>query len=225
MADFKAHITSGVVVGGGVGVAGLVHYGLRLPEAFSLAIIAMAGSLLPDIDSDTGRSLELLFDGLSILIPTLLLPMVFHLIGRRSPDLLCYFVLMFLMIRLGLFTLVKRLTVHRGILHSIPFTLLAAESVYLLFAGEGRLYALLAALSMGMGCLTHLVIDEVNAVSYRFGFPIFNRSSGSALAFFSSSLSATLVVYLLVIVLGWCIWSGVSAMDLLLQKCPHFFII
>jgi hypothetical protein len=57
-----------------------------------------------------------------------------------------------------------------------------------------------------IGFLSHLILDEIWAVDFM-GFKVkFNKYAGSALKFWSSSVTATVATYALLAVLGILAW-------------------
>jgi membrane-bound metal-dependent hydrolase YbcI (DUF457 family) len=216
MAAFNKHLNSGLIAGLAAGMVGSFYYGVQPAECGTLVILAITGALLPDIDSDTGRPLELMFEWLSVLLPSIFITRVSPFIGNGLPKLLCFFVGAYLFVRYGVAACVKKMTVHRGILHSIHFAVLAGEITYLLFSGDGhRLFSILAGMTLGLGCLLHLLLDEIASISFtKFGLFSFNRASGSALALYSPHLFNTLFVYTLVMSLGWVVFTGYQPSDI-----------
>ncbi|WDN88885.1 hypothetical protein BuS5_01853 [Desulfosarcina sp. BuS5] len=207
MAQFKTHLAGGMVAGAGVSVLGLFTYGLNLTQACAVFVIGSVGGVLPDLDSDSGKPLSLLFELISVLIPALLF-MSFVRQEWISPEfLVCYFTFSYLFINYVACTVIKRLTVHRGIMHSVPFALFCGGIGYLLFASSGKVIATIAGLAVLAGCLTHLVLDELNSFTLKFGFiPWLKRSSGTALKLKSNSLATNLLVYCLIIIVAIAIF-------------------
>lgn len=220
MSVFKTHLNSGVIIGIAAGLAGSFHFGLRPAESGTLVILAITGALLPDIDSDTGRPLELMFEWLSVLLPSIFITRVSPYLGYDLPELLCFFVISYLFVRYALLECVKKLTVHRGILHSIPFAVLAGETAFLLFSGaENNLFAILTGLTLFLGCLLHLLLDEISSISFNtFGLPVLNRASGSALSLYCPYVFNTLLVYALVVAFGWVIYTNHPFSDILIRE-------
>ncbi|MBF0574038.1 MAG: metal-dependent hydrolase, partial [Desulfamplus sp.] len=63
----------------------------------------------------------------------------FPSIEELTPEfIITYFVISFIFIKYGLCTLVKKITTHRGIMHSIPFALLCSEAGFFIFIPSGR---------------------------------------------------------------------------------------
>ncbi|MBI9091979.1 MAG: metal-dependent hydrolase [Desulfobacterium sp.] len=199
MAGFKTHLTGGVVSGAGISALGLVSYNFNMLQASSIFILGVVGGILPDLDSDSGKPLALIFGILSVLIPTLLLPRITDSKIISPEFLVCYFVGGYLIINYLICGLIKKLTIHRGIMHSIPFAILSGEAGYLLFISSSQNMAEMVGLSVFAGCMGHLILDELNSISFKFGLiPVWKRSSGTAFKITSGNLFATLFVYCLV---------------------------
>jgi membrane-bound metal-dependent hydrolase YbcI (DUF457 family) len=103
----------------------------------------------------------------------------------------------YLLIRYGLRTLLAKLTVHRGMFHSLPAMLIAGLAVFLLYHSPNEQIRLYLAGGVMIGFLSHLVLDRIYDVDLM-GAPFrSSRSIGSPLKLFSPSLPATLATYLL----------------------------
>ncbi|MEA2039424.1 MAG: metal-dependent hydrolase, partial [Thermodesulfobacteriota bacterium] len=138
MADFKTHLSGGIVTGLGIATISFFTKELNITQVFSLFIMGTVGGILPDIDSDSGKPLSFLFGILSVLLPALLLTKI-NRHGGLSPEfLVSYFVIAYFIINRVICEIIKKLTVHRGIMHSIPFAVLSSEISYLLFISSGR---------------------------------------------------------------------------------------
>jgi membrane-bound metal-dependent hydrolase YbcI (DUF457 family) len=196
MAEFKTHLIFGAAAGGWMAWMGISRGSLTHLQASAVVIVGTLGGLLPDLDSDTGKPLALLFQVLSVLLPAALYPLATKF-GQDLPFLICYFVLSYLAINYLICPIIKRFTIHRGIMHSIPFAVLCGELAFLLFDAHGRKFALYGGAAVLSGALCHLILDEICSLKLRFGFiPLVKRSSGTALAFFSSNSTVTLTIYL-----------------------------
>lgn len=200
MAEFKTHLTGGVVTGLGISTIGLISFDLSIIQAFSVFVMGSIGGILPDLDSDTGKPLTLLFGIMSVLIPALLLNKAVDSTSISPEFLVSYFVCCYFVINSLICELIKKMTVHRGIMHSIPFAVLSGEISYLLFVSSGRDIATIIGLSVFAGCLIHLILDELNSFSLKFGFiPKLKQSSGTALKMKSPIMWVNLLVYGLVV--------------------------
>jgi membrane-bound metal-dependent hydrolase YbcI (DUF457 family) len=207
MADFKTHLAGGALSGLGVSLFGFYNFHIGILQAFSVFIMGTVGGVLPDLDSDTGKPLSILFGIMSVLVPSLLLiRMPDH--GILSPEfLVTYFVCGYFVINNMVCGLIKKLTVHRGIMHSIPFSVLSAELAYLLFISSGRRFAAIVGISVFVGCAVHLLLDEWCSLSFKSGWkPRVKNSAGSALKIKSDNGFVTFLVYCIVAALAAVIY-------------------
>ena len=148
MADFKTHVVGGVIVGGGFSTVGYLSFGLDPIQSFAIFTMGLLGGIIPDLDSDSGKPLALISGSLSVLVPALLLSKL-STVDARSPEfLISYFAFSYFILNYIVCELIKKMTIHRGIMHSIPFAFLTAEVIYLLFTSSGQEMATLAALAI-----------------------------------------------------------------------------
>ena len=200
MAEFKTHLAGGVLTGVGASSASLLLLDLNITQAFAVLVMGSFGGILPDIDSDSGKPLALIFGTISVLIPALLLNKVVDSTSVSSEFLVSYFVGFYFVINSLFCELIKKMTVHRGIMHSIPFAILSGEVGYLLFISSGHTMAAIIGFTILAGCLVHLILDELNSISWKFGFvPWPKKSAGTALKLKSNYNLVNVFVYSLVI--------------------------
>jgi membrane-bound metal-dependent hydrolase YbcI (DUF457 family) len=200
MAKFKTHLAGSIITGLGISVAGFTSIGLNLTQAFAVFIVGSVGGILPDLDSDSGRPLTLLFGLISVLIPALLISWFPGKDSLSSEFLISYFVFSYFLINYVFCEIIKKFTIHRGIMHSIPFAIQCGMLGYLLFVSSGKQLAIIAGCAILIGCLVHLILDELNSFTFKFGFiPWLKRSSGTALKLKTDSLLTNIFIYSLVI--------------------------
>ncbi len=203
MANFKTHISWGVVLGVGVVTAALIYSMFSGVESILWVFFAvLVGSFLPDVDSDNGIPFQILF---GLLGAGLAGAAFFSLYQGGQEDLkflIALPVLVFILVRFGAGYVFKKFTHHRGIFHSIPAAILSGLSTIWflkLFSITGE-KAMFAGLAVIIGYFGHLVLDEIYAsVNLQGRLFIPKRSLGSALKFYSSSRPATVLVYIMVI--------------------------
>jgi len=210
MAGFKVHLAGGIASGTGMSLIGFFLRGLSLTQAGAIFVVGAVGGLLPDLDSDTGKPLVFLFQLVSIVIPSLFFIKAVK-IGGDSPEfLICYFTVSYLFINYVVCSVVKKITVHRGMMHSIPFALVCGGIGYLFFLSSGRQMAPMAGIAVLLGCFIHLVLDELSSFKLKFGLiPIPNKSSGSAFKLKSESLGVTLFIYLILVLVGIAVFLSI----------------
>ena len=196
MASYRVHLMVSAPLG--VGYGGLV---LTRPEFdWGLVILGTTltavGGLLPDLDSDSSVPSRETFSLLSALTAVLLVRPISQM-DFTVEQTLGIAILGYLVIRYGVSTLFRYLTVHRGMFHSIPAALVAGLAIYLVYpSGDFRLKLYLAG-GVTLGYLSHLVLDEIYAVDFN-GLAIrTNQYAGTALKFGSASWLATLFTYAL----------------------------
>lgn len=179
MANYKTHVSfstgTGIVYG-----LGIWALGIPAPTcAIAGGICAVAG-MLPDVDSKTSRSLQeclYLAAGLTAIMS----------MGRlqefpiNQEIVLMIGAVSFLLVRYGFGALVRKWTVHRGMLHSVPAALIAGEITYILSTGPSSFRAI-KAVGLVLGYLSHLTLDEIYSVDIR-GVRL-KKSFGTALKFF-----------------------------------------
>lgn len=203
MANFQTHLNGGIFVSVatvlGLHGAGLVEQGATLGY-FALGV---AGSLLPDIDADASKPVRAFFNVLGVAVA---FAMTLPLIGKFLPlEVALIWVGVFLCVRYLIFELFARATVHRGIWHSwlgIAAAALATVNIAYWMMDRSEESAWIAGFMVGIGYLTHLVLDELYSVD------LINsrvkRSFGTALKPFSlADPRSSLGMLALVVGLAW----------------------
>ena len=193
MAGFKTHITASGLLGVGYGVAG--HFLLETPLATSVLAGGLCGvaGMLPDLDSDSGRPVKESLAFAAAVIPMMLVDR-FREFGMTTESIILVTGLMYVIVRFGLGEMFTRLTVHRGMFHSIPAALIAGEIAFLLSTGDMtvRLYKAGAIVA---GYLCHLVLDEIYSFEMKRGRIHIKKSFGTALKLFGREWMGNMAVY------------------------------
>lgn len=184
MANFNTHVN---VAFAASGLAGLVLFEagiLSAPMFVTCVLMGTIGGLLPDLDSDNSTPLTVGFTVFAMFIafgaviwlgPRL---MLFELIGLWA--------LTFAVVRYGVFRLFTALTVHRGVMHSVPYALLFGVMA-VLWCGYGLGMSAKNSWMIGsfvsFGALIHLTLDELYSVNLT--NMVLKRSFGTALKLFT----------------------------------------
>jgi len=194
MANFNTHIS---VAAAGSGLATIIctaSFHLAVFDACLLCLLGIIAGLLPDIDSDHSVPIKWMFRLLTVLallavlIFTASLPPLYLLGSLCTTALLMHFVV---------FKLFKKMTIHRGLFHSVPAALLFG--LLILWLGKyllhwSLMFSWLAAAFACGGYLLHLILDELFSVDLLGGQ--LKDSFGSALTIFSPvSWYAYLILY------------------------------
>lgn len=185
MANFTTHIGAGTVQAGILATLTLAADVVAPENLVAVTLAGVLGSILPDIDLKDSRASRMMFSGLGVFASFVAL---FHFASHYSVvELMIIWLGTLAAVRYGLHALFHRLSVHRGIWHSLLAALLCAALTaalmrYVLGRHEG--VAWLGAAFLLLGYLQHLVLDEVYSVD------VMNRrikaSFGTALKIYDS---------------------------------------
>lgn len=207
MASYRGHLAVSTVLGAAYGAAGVFQWNMDWGPTFLAFGLTTLGGLLPDLDSDSGVPVRELFGVAGAFIPILLIPRL-RGSGFTLEQMLVILGGVYLLVRYGLSAVFKKVTVHRGMFHSVPALLIAGLAVYLLYhSPEMRLKYYLAGGVM-LGFLSHLILDEVYAVDFNGVAIRLNQMAGSAFKLTSQSVLATFFTYVVLFLLGAVAWVG-----------------
>lgn len=196
MAGFRTHITVSGALGVVYGGAAVQPLGFETDAAVLAAALTTVGGMLPDLDSDSGVPVREMFGLAAAVVPLLLVPRMVHA-GLSREGILAGVLCGYVFIRYVVANVFRRLTVHRGMYHSIPAMLVAGLMVYLAYHSPERNLRLLLAGGVMLGFLSHLVLDEIYSVDFRGARIKLKASAGSAFKFASQSAVATAACYAL----------------------------
>ncbi len=185
MANFQTHLTVATVGTGIVTIAALAS--MQVSPLYGLLFwgAGIVGGLLPDIDADNSKSLQII----SNIITALLL--CFLMIGFSYLEPLNLIMVAFgclFAVRFILLPIIRHMTVHRGNWHSLLAGITSGLVVtnlcyhYLSFPPQ---VCWLTGLFLGLGFLIHLVLDEIWAIDLE-GMTL-KKSFGSAIKPFQAS--------------------------------------
>lgn len=206
MANFQTHVGTAAVLGVVYGGAGVLVWQLDWGVALLALGLTTLGGMLPDLDSDSGRPVRELSTLAAFLFPILLIPRL----RRWGFSVEQGFVVVIsanLLIRYGLAALIRRISVHRGMFHSLPALAISGLAIFLVYHSDNFFQRGYLTVATMMGFLSHLVLDELFAVDFNGIALKFNKFSGSAIKLFSASWSANAITYLLLGGLGWLAWG------------------
>lgn len=203
MAMFRQHVTFSTVLGVGY-AAGLRYLGAEWVHAGLAGGLCGVSGMLPDLDSDSGRPVKELFGALAVGVPFLFLRR-WEGAGYSTEATILLGAAVYFAIRFGLAWVFKHVTVHRGMFHSLPAAVIAAEAVYLAYNTPDSYGRVTLAGGVLIGFLSHLLLDEIWAVDAN-GLTIrLNKAAGSAMKLFSQSIPATLLTWAVLGVLTYLI--------------------
>src|ERR1022692_4881281 len=131
MANFQGHITTSAVLGVAVGAFGAWYFNYGWGTVFLATGLTTIGGMLPDLDSDSGIPVRELFGLAGVIVPLLLVHRLQRL-DLTSEQLLVVLGAIYLGVRYGVAEIFRRITVHRGMYHSLPAMLIAGLAVFLM---------------------------------------------------------------------------------------------
>jgi hypothetical protein len=216
MANFQGHITTSAVLGVAVGAFGAWYFNYGWGTVFLAAGLTTIGGMLPDLDSDSGIPVRELFGLAGVIVPLLLVHRLQRL-DLTSEQLLVVLGAIYLGVRYGVAEIFRRITVHRGMYHSLPAMLIAGLAVFLMHRPSASVSAaqlhmrIYLAVGTMIGFLSHLVLDELFAVNLMGVVPRLNQFAGSAVKLKSKSWLATLTTYVILGVLVYMAWVSTGS--------------
>lgn len=216
MAGFYTHITTSSILGVAVGAFGAWHFQFDWGIACLAAGLTALGGMLPDLDSDSGIPVRELFGVAGFLIPLLLFERL-RAFNLTPEQFLVVLAGAYLFVRYGVSEMFRRITVHRGMYHSVPAMIIAGLAVFLMhrpdqaIVGEELQKRLYLAVGVMIGFLSHLVLDEIYAVDLMGVVPKLNQFAGSAVKLKSDSWIATGITYSILAGLGYLAWISTGS--------------
>ena len=195
MANFKTHISVAAALSGCL-ATGFLEVGIAAPKDVWLYFaMGTLGGILPDIDANNSIPGRMLFSFFAMVLAFLTL---FSRANAYSiVELSILWMVTYMVVRYIIFQMFAKLTVHRGIFHSILaaifFYFLTTDISYYLFS-LNALNAWVAGLFVFIGYLIHLILDEMYSVDL-IGTKI-KKSFGTAVKIVSTNMKATSLLLL-----------------------------
>ena len=201
MASFAQHVNTAVVISG-IAIAPLYSSNLvDINQALVLLFFGILGGVLPDIDLENSKPIQITSSILSVFIP--LLAILTLLESLSISKMLFIWFLSAMILHFFIFKVFFQFTIHRGIIHSIPMGFLFSQILTISFnqgLGFQNLFSLMCGIFLFMGFIIHLILDELISLN-AFGMS-FKKSLGSALKIYDkNNLIGSIVLYLLIIIL------------------------
>jgi membrane-bound metal-dependent hydrolase YbcI (DUF457 family) len=200
MANFKGHVATAAGLGLAYGAFAFWRMRIEPGPALLGAGLTTVGGLLPDLDSDKSVPNRTLFRLLGVGAAFMALE---HLLESSSSVAVGAVILAgtYLFVRYFLGYVFRRLTVHRGMFHSLPAMLIAGLAVYLLYARWPEAWRLFLAGGIMLGFFSHLLLDEICAVDLQ-GARL-RKPFGTAVKLYSPSWLATGFTYSVLFTLAY----------------------
>jgi membrane-bound metal-dependent hydrolase YbcI (DUF457 family) len=189
MAAFREHVIFSSGLGITYGLTAWLGLGFTPVQASLAAVMTGVAGMLPDLDLAHGRPAQELFGLLAGVAPLLLVGRILqllHLPADREMVMLGMVVL-YVLIRYVLSRVIPHLAVHRGMFHSIPALLIAAEIAYLTYPSPVPRVKLLVGAGVALGFFSHLLLDEIYSVEFNGVKVGLKKSSGTAIKMFGEA--------------------------------------
>lgn len=180
LANFKTHVVTAAAASGILASSLLAIDHVTPVQATLLFSLGTVGGCLPDLDSDRSTPLTIGFNILAVLLAFFVM---FSQSARYSIiEMLIVWISVYAGVKFIALRLFQKMTVHRGLFHSVPAALLGGlltTIAYDQFFNFGPHMAWLCGFFITWGYLIHLILDEMFSVNL-LGLQI-KRSFGTAL--------------------------------------------
>ena len=194
MAGFKTHITVSTIAGLGYGGAAYWFYHVPIPTCVLAGGLCAVSGMLPDIDSDSGRPLRESIAFAAAIIPMMLVDR-FSKFGLATETMVLIGAFAYLIIRFGAASLLRKITVHRGMLHSLPAAIIFGEVAFLLASGDDIYLRYYKAGGVVAGYLSHLILDEIYSIEWHHGHLRLKKSFGTGIKVLGHKILPNLATY------------------------------
>ncbi len=212
MANFPTHVTTSAILGAAYGTAAHIGYGYPLPTCLLAGGLCTIAGILPDVDSDNAVVLREILAFVAAVIPMLLLDRFRELMWPQE-SIVVAVGLLYVVIRFGAGEMIRKLTIHRGMWHSVPAALAVSLVIYGLCECSDPQVRIFKSTAVFLGYLWHLVLDEIYAVDTVHGRLRVKRSFGTALKLFGTNPVANVATYGQLVAISYFLMSQ-PAMEL-----------
>ena len=202
LGNYRQHITFAGALGVVYAWAALMLAGVHWLYGTVAALLTTLSGLLPDLDSDSGVELKGFTGILGVLVAVAVWQEMGHLRPEPAFEIhLWAVVCAYIMVRHGLRRFLSRLTMHRGISHSMPTCAVWGALAYLYYPTDQHLLRIVMGVAVMIGFFSHLLLDEICSVDLR-GVRL-NKAFGTAIKFWAPSPLTTVLIYALLSYLSW----------------------
>lgn len=212
MAGYREHISVSTLLGVGYGAGATFALGFTPAQGALAGFLTAFGGMLPDLDSETGKPVRELFGLLGAIGPLIMMGRIAEAfqIPSQPEYIILTFIVLYYIIRYGGAWLVGTFAVHRGMFHSIPAMIIAAEITFLAYKESETAVKFLMAGAIAVGFFSHLLLDELYSVQWTGVRLKLAKSAGTALKFTGKNMNANIIAYGLLIALSYAALSDMS---------------
>ena len=206
MANWKGHLSFGVFCG--FVYSGFATY--QNPELWTMIPgmggAVVLGALLPDLDSDTSKPVQVLFRTMSVVAALASGLALFLLQFSPIHVLVTGPCVTYLVVHFFIWPLFNRLSSHRGMFHSLPAALIAGLLCWFVLRqlSVSTTLGFFLGLGISVGYLSHLLLDKIWG-KVTFSGAVFRPSNkqGGPLKLYSKNILPSGLTYLLLLLLIW----------------------
>lgn len=204
MADYRTHVMTSSALGAVYGLSSTVLLGFTGIQGALAGVLTGVSGMLPDLDSDSGRPIREVFGLLAAVGPLVMMERLERWGGSREAALLLA-VILYVAIRYVASGILQLTCVHRGMFHSLPALLIAAEIAFLAYLNDSPAVRGLMAVGVALGFGSHLVLDEIYSVTWNGGRLQLKASAGSAVKMVGPSWPVNFLVFGIALTLGYAV--------------------
>ncbi|MCX7392791.1 MAG: metal-dependent hydrolase [Planctomycetales bacterium] len=194
MAGFHTHIAVSTAVGMGYAMWGSTQYEISASTCVLAGGLCSIAGIMPDLDSDSGIPARETISLAAAIVPMLLFQR-FHGLGMSVEHMVLAGTPLYLVIRFGFGSILKSVSIHRGMFHSIPAAIIAGLIGYLICDSGVSLVRYYKAFAVTLGYMIHLLLDEIWSLEFGAGLPRIKKSFGTALKLFGDDPGPNLSTY------------------------------
>ncbi len=204
MAGYREHVTVSGLLGIAYGTGSTLVMGFSPAQGLLSGLLTWIAGMLPDLDSEGGKPIRGLFSAVAAIVPLFLMRYIDSM-GGDNERAVVMALMLYLLIRYGAAWVVGKLSVHRGMFHSIPALLISAEITFLFYRHVDNDVRLLMAGGVALGFLSHLILDELYSVQWDGTRVKLKRSSGTAMKFMGKHSLANAFAWGLLMFLSYAV--------------------
>lgn len=221
MAGYREHISVSGLCGTAYGTAAVILFGFTPEQGILSGILCWMSGMLPDVDSETGKPVQKIFGILAAVVPMMMMER-FREVGTTQEQIILLAICTYTAIRYGFSYILGKLSVHRGMFHSIPALFIAAQTVMLVYRSDELAVKGLMGIAVAIGFLSHLLLDELYSVEFTGTRLKLNKAAGSALKFVGKNFYPNIFTYTVLMFVTYLtlVQFGVIEGP---EKMPHSF--
>ena len=210
MAQYSSHVYSALGVAVCYSFIGLLFLGVYGELATLSMLIVFIAGLLPDVDNKSSPSTTEII-GLIAIFPTIaLLYLIPSLRLGNISRLTIVIVISYALSRVLISRLLGAYTERRGMLHSLPASIIVMEVTYLTFFDLYWADKLFIAFGAFVGYSSHLILDAFSRVDSSGKIVTGDLGLIPVMKLMSKDPMTNWITYLLAISLGWVIFKDIS---------------